>query len=473
MSPPPPRDPSRAPPTGASGLPVEIEAPTKQQQDDSAARRPRLLVHWDGGFIARDLPTEGQLTFGRSRECEVSIDDASVSRRHARLVLGPTWTVEDLGSSNGTRVAGQALKPNVPTQLRPGDLLEVGSARVLFDAPVAVRPSPDATPPRSPARGAHPTTTLGGALRFVELAAPTPLPVLLVGETGVGKEVAAQTLQRLGPRATGPFIRVNCAALTEALVDSELFGHEKGAFTGAQQVKRGLIEAADRGTLFLDEVGELPLGTQAKLLRVIESGEVTRVGSVAPLSVDVRVIAATNRDLVAEVERGRFRRDLLFRLNAVTITIPPLRDRKDEIPLLAESFAAEASRRLGKAPVVIAPDGMARLVSYAWPGNVRELRHVIERAVFLFQADPIGLEHLPAELAGAAPVAAAPRSAPHPASSSAPADERQRILDALAQAAGHQGRAAEILGISRRTLADRLDDLGVPRPRKGQPPAKR
>lgn len=447
----------------------DSDDPTKQQGAVVGAQRARLLAHWDGGFISRDLPVEGQLIFGRAKDCEVSIDDASVSRRHARLTIGAVWTVEDLGSSNGTRVAGTTLRPNVPVPIRSGDPLEIGSVRILFDAPAVSTHRPVAAGPSS-SPGAP--TAFGGALRLVELAASAPLPVLLTGETGVGKEIAAQTIQRLGNRASGPFIRVNCAALSEALVDSELFGHERGAFTGAQQAKPGLVEAAHGGTLFLDEVGELPLATQAKLLRIIESGEVTRVGSVTPRAVDVRFIAATNRDLAARVAEGAFRQDLLFRLNAVTISIPPLRDRPDEIPLLAASFATEAARRLGKEPPAIDPRAMALLCAYRWPGNVRELRHVVERAVFLFQANPVGVEHLPPEVSQAAkPAIAVPT--PQAQQGGAPLDERQRILDALTQAAGHQGRAAEILGISRRTLLDRLDSFGVPRPRKGQSPARR
>ncbi|NUO48244.1 MAG: sigma 54-interacting transcriptional regulator [Polyangiaceae bacterium] len=445
----------------------DSDDPTQQRQP-AQAQRARLLVHWDGGFISRDLPSEGQLVFGRAKDCEVSIDDASVSRRHARLTFGAVWTVEDLGSSNGTRVAGTTLRPNVPVPIRSGDPLEIGSVRVLFDAPAAT----PTRPPPAPAPSQSVPTAFGGAYRLVELAARAPLPVLLTGETGVGKEIAAQAIQRLSSRASGPFLRVNCAALSETLIDSELFGHERGAFTGAQQAKPGLIEAAHGGTLFLDEVGELPMATQAKLLRVIESGEVTRVGSVSPRTVDVRFIAATNRDLVARVTEGAFRQDLLFRLNAVTIAIPPLRERPEEIPALVATFSAEAARRLQKPAPSIDPRAMALLSSYKWPGNVRELRHVIERAVFLFQADPIGVDHLPPEItAGSAPAPSAQSNVPAPSSDLDP--EHQRILDALAQAAGHQGRAAEILGISRRTLVDRLDAFGVARPRKGQAPPKR
>jgi DNA-binding NtrC family response regulator len=281
-----------------------------------------------------------------------------------------------------------------------------------------------------------------------------PIGVLLTGETGAGKEVLAEFLHRRSPRAGGPLVRVNCAALTDSLVESELFGHEKGAFTGAQRERRGLIETADGGTLFLDEIGEIPAAAQAKLLRVVEERQVTRVGSSEPRPVDVRFVAATNRDLEAEVAAGRFRRDLYFRLAGVVLAIPPLRERPLEIELLARTFAAEADARLGDA-------ALAALRAHAWPGNVRELRNVIERAALLAVDQPIDVEHL-----GLAAAPAAPAAAPAALPDELAAIERQRIVDALEQCGGNQTRAAELLGMPRRTLVKRIAKYNVPRPRK-------
>jgi transcriptional regulator with PAS, ATPase and Fis domain len=281
-------------------------------------------------------------------------------------------------------------------------------------------------------------------------AAAGSINLLILGETGAGKEVLARRVHRLSPRAGRPFVCINCAALSEPLLESELFGHERGAFTGATQAKPGLLETAPGGTVFLDEVGELPAALQAKLLRVIETRELVRVGSVRPRRIDVRFIAATNRDLEEEVARGSFRRDLFFRLNGMTLSLPPLRARPREIPALCRLFLKELSPAAGrKAPPRLTAAALAQLCAHGWPGNVRELRNVIERALLLAPGDEIGVEHLPA----AAPAA--------------PAGERERILAALEACAGNQSRAARQLGISRKVLLARLDSWGVKRPRKG------
>jgi len=318
--------------------------------------------------------------------------------------------------------------------------------------------------------------------RLVERIAAGNLSVLLFGETGVGKEVMAETIHRLSPRAGKPFLRLNCAAFSEALLASELFGHEKGAFSGADQPKPGLLESAQGGTVLLDEVGELTPSIQAKLLRVLEERAVLRVGGLRPRPVDVRFVAATNRDLEQEVARGAFRQDLLFRLDGFSIVIPPLRERLDELPGLVAAFVAEASTQLGRRrPPEIAPDVLSLLASYAWPGNVRELRNVVERAVLLCGAvgHVIQAERLPLAKLRGAPSMAPPASAPSvPAPATAPANdeealrdrlqqvERDRVLAALAQCAGNQTQAAKLLGVSRNTLAARIAAFGLPRPRK-------
>ncbi|WP_437626122.1 sigma-54 interaction domain-containing protein [Sorangium sp. So ce1151] len=293
----------------------------------------------------------------------------------------------------------------------------------------------------------------------LETVAPTPLPVLILGETGTGKEVVAEWIAGMSGHARDRFVKVNCASLSESLVESELFGHERGAFTGAVAPREGLFEAAHEGTLFLDEVGELSPRTQAKLLRTLEYGEIVRVGSTRPRRVDVRVIAATHRDLEQMVRDGDFRQDLYFRLNAVTLRIPPLRARITEILPLAELFAARLARRLERPAPRLAPEATAALLAHTWPGNIRELRHVIERAVVMSKGGPILASHLMLE---------APRV--HAEVAGIRGDvrsfERDRIVAALDQTRQNQTRAAELLGVSRRTLTNKLNAYGIARPRK-------
>jgi len=297
---------------------------------------------------------------------------------------------------------------------------------------------------------------------LAERAAAGDINILVLGETGVGKEVLARAIHASSARAARPLVSINCAALAPTLLETELFGHERGAFTGAGPAKAGLLETAPGGTVFLDEVGELPLATQAKLLRVIETREVLRVGAVRPRKIDVRFVAATNRDVETEVALGSFRRDLFFRLNGMTLTIPPLRERPRDIPVLARAFAAQLAR--GRAPEISAP-ALAVLAAHGWPGNVRELRNVIERALLLCNGPALRPEHLPEPVpylpADADPAAPAPAAMP----TGAP-DERARILAALAACGGNQSRAARQLGISRKVLIARLDSYRVARPRK-------
>ena len=317
------------------------------------------------------------------------------------------------------------------------------------------------------------------------------ISVLLLGETGVGKEIMAEVVHRRSHRADAPLVRINCGALTESLLESELFGHERGAFTGAAQTKPGLLETAAGGSVFLDEIGELPMSTQVKLLRVLEEKRVLRVGGLKPRPIDVRFIAATNRDLEAEIARGRFREDLYYRLNGVSLVIPPLRERVEEIEPLARAFADDACRRGHRPPAHIAAAALEALRAYSWPGNIRELRNVMERAVLLAGDSAIAPEHLPLEKMRAtrrpappaepAPPAAPPAPTPAPAPAAGPAEippaagwweenadarERERIVEALRAAEGNQTRAAQLLGISRRTLLNRLDKYQIPRPRK-------
>jgi len=278
----------------------------------------------------------------------------------------------------------------------------------------------------------------------IEQMAPVTSTVLVQGESGSGKELVAKALHDLSPRRGQAFIAVNCAALPESLLESELFGHEKGAFTGAVASKPGLVELADGGTLFLDEIGEMEPDSQVKLLRALETGTFFRVGGTRPRRVDVRIVAATNRDLAEAMRHGEFRQDLYYRINTIAVSLPPLRDRREDIGLLARHFvegnAAYGVKRLGVA-------ALAALEAYAWPGNVRELQHAIERAVILGKSDEIQPEDLPPEVAGEAPIPAALAAA-----GSLEGMERQHIVTTLRQVGGHRGKAAALLEIDPKTL---------------------
>jgi two-component system, NtrC family, response regulator HydG len=289
--------------------------------------------------------------------------------------------------------------------------------------------------------------------------APHARTVLVTGETGVGKELVAKAFHHMGPRSRRPFIVTNCSAITETLFESELFGHAKGAFTGAFTSRIGMFEAADGGTLFLDEIGELPLAAQAKLLRALELGEVQRVGTVDVRKVDVRVVAATNRDLSAEIAAGRFRADLFYRLAVVEVRVPALLERREDIPYLTAAFIRNISARLGKHIIGTTPGAERRLASSSWPGNVRQLRNVIERACILAESDLISER----ELTGSEAWAASARSQSVPTEVTRGGDQslatlaQERIREVLEQVGGNKSVAARMLGISRRALYRRLD----------------
>jgi len=299
--------------------------------------------------------------------------------------------------------------------------------------------------------------------RMAERIAAGDISVLIVGETGVGKEVMAEEIHRRSPRAAGPFLRLNCGALSESLLESELFGHERGAFTSAVAVKPGLLETADGGVVLLDEIGEMPMSLQVKLLRVIEEKQVRRVGGVKSRPLDVRFIAATNRDLAEHAARGLFRQDLYYRLAGATLEIPPLRKRPGDIEPLARTFLLHASRHLG-VPATISPEALALLRTYRWPGNIRELRHVIERAVLLAGSTPITPAHLPVEK-----VRSVDRERtvdPEESDETDNDEDRQAIIEVLTACGGNQSRAAKQLGMSRGALIRRLERYGIVRPRK-------
>jgi two-component system, NtrC family, response regulator AtoC len=579
-----------------------------------------LLVIVNGVVSTHTLPESGAVQIGRARENEVQIIDASVSRVHAKLHVGGTAMIEDMGSANGTRVRGALIAPGRLTEVVLGEVMELGSAMVMVQQrPIATREwriwahgyfegrvedecaratrtsgtfglvrvrtsshadegglvqqvlantlraddvvglygpgdyeillverteadvtavvaalekafddfgirarvgvalfprdgrSADSLGARagSVARGTPaaedvsqgPIVVRSAVMRklyeLLDRVAPGEITVLIQGETGVGKEVLAEQVHKRSPRSKKPFLRLNCAALTESLLESELFGHERGAFTGAHQSKAGLLETAQGGTVFLDEIGELPMSVQVKLLRVLEERQVWRVGGVKPRPIDVRFVAATNRDLEIAVSEHKFRQDLYFRLAGVTLHIPPLRERPDEIEPLAREFIGQLARK-GYEPELSA-GAIDLMVGYSWPGNIRELRNAIERAILLAGDAPVRREHFAVEKMTATvstPISDRPPSTGFPPRDPAvtthhqtmppPPDdddtgqlslgerlrrqvqevERQHIIDALTRCGGNQTRAARELGVSRRTLISRLEAYNIPRPLK-------
>jgi two-component system, NtrC family, response regulator AtoC len=579
--------------------PTVVDKKSGRSDGDAVGDGPlrlHLVVLGRDGAVPLALPASGQLLIGRDDDADLRLDDPRASRHHARIVIGETIEIEDLGSANGTRVRDQPIAPRRPVRLERGDAVTVGStlmvlqagapefaarrvwahgyletrlieecaraqsghgslalARVHLTAPspaiaveeiitellrrgellaayapgeyeililetneIAARVLTDGVLAALAARqigataglasyptdGTSPQALIGRAAERVRSGAAAVEPgvvvaseamrslhalarraaasnshVLIVGETGAGKEVLAETVHRASPRAAKPFLALNCAALTESLVESELFGYERGAFTGATQAKAGLLEAAGGGTVFLDEIGEMPLPTQAKLLRVLETRQVLRVGATQPRSVDARFVAATNRDLEEEVEEKRFREDLFFRLNVITLEIPPLRERPEEIEPLARLFLARlAGSMSGRPAPALGQEALSLMRGYAWPGNIRELRNVIERAFVLCDGAEITTDHLPLDKIKRRAIGAMAATAPNAATPSPGGEdgdgprglkeiERQAIIDALERCHFNQTRAAELLGMPRRTFCKRLKEYAIPRPR--------
>ncbi len=453
-------------------------------------RRLEFTAYLHAKKLRYAVPSQETVTIGRSGDCDISLRHPSVSRRHARLHIGDELMVEDLASRNGTFLFRASTSPDPdrdetlnsardrkfePSRLyaiEPGDMLRVGSVmlRLSEEAATSVMILPEVDDESDELVFADERTR--DVLAMAAKVAKGDISLLILGETGVGKDVFARYVHRCSRRSKGPFVRVNCAALSHNLLESELFGHKKGAFTGALDDKEGLLESANRGTVFLDEIGEMPLSTQVKLLNVLETGEVVRVGSTRPRKIDIRFVAATNRNLADEVQAGRFRKDLYFRVNGIHLEIPPLRERQGDIEPLARLFLRKFCGLSGIAVPEFSADAIERLHEYPWPGNVRELRNAMERAPLLCGGGPIAPEHLPTDETTARllfdfddfedrTLVSSPR---RPAST--PDSERFRIVSALEQCGGNQTRAAKVLGISRRTLVNRLNQFELPRPRK-------
>jgi DNA-binding NtrC family response regulator len=341
----------------------------------------RLRVRAGGRERTYPVTTAG-VTVGKDPTGDVAIDDGFVSQRHLRLeARGGRWHVLDLGSTNGTFISGARVSLAE---------LPFGLAVAIGDATLVLEPRDAPEPARVEAFEGMISGDPGMRQVFdlVERVGASDAAVTILGETGTGKELVARGLHARSGRRDGPFIPVNCSAIAETLIESELFGHEKGAFSGAERMRKGAFEEADRGTIFLDEIGELPLDLQPKLLRVLELGEVKRVGASRPIEVNVRIVAATHRDLRAQVRAGKFREDLFYRLCVVPITVPPLRRRKGDVRALAESFLARAAPR-GLA-LRWTDEALGKLEGYDWPGNVRQLKNVVQRAL-LFRGEGLGV----------------------------------------------------------------------------------
>jgi transcriptional regulator with GAF, ATPase, and Fis domain len=444
--------------------------------------RARLIIE-RAGAQPFEVELSAVATIGRGATNDVALDDPAASRRQSIVRADDDgFLISDLGSANGTYLNGTRVL--APVRLKDGDQITIGSTRLTFvgepsQQATPEQPADDATRVREDSRSG--AVLLGASkpmedlFHLIEKAAASPLPTLLEGETGTGKELVARAIHQASRNAKGPFLPVNCAAVPENLLESELFGHRRGAFTGATADHEGLFEAAQGGTVFLDEIGEMPLAMQPKVLRVLQEGEVTRIGEIRPRKVEFRLVAATNRDLLREVERGTFRGDLYYRISAFPIRIPTLRERRDDIPLLVESFLVVAARRQGKRVGPVTSAAMQALAEFDWPGNVRELQNEVQRAVALATpGEAIGLQHLSPKLTGERGTASdasderpstapgtTPRSGTGSLREARDAFEARFISDVLEKEGGSVLRAARVLGLTRAGLYKKLKELGL------------
>lgn len=400
-----------------------------------------------GGAEPRILraPADGTWSIGRARDAALHVEGESISRRHALLTFrAGVAELHDLGSQNGTTLNGRTIHESAA--LKSMDVVGVGHASFVVCSPSEL-------------------PTIATVYAELERLARSELPVHIFGETGTGKELAARAIHAWSSRATESFVAVNCAALPEALVESELFGHERGAFSGAHNTKIGVFEAADGGTLLFDEIGELPLAAQAKLLRVLETRRIVRVGDAGlERRVDVRIVSSTNRDLSKEVAAGRFRQDLYYRLSTACVHLPALRDRKAEVVAFARSFLNDARRRVQAAPCLLDARACERLVRHDWPGNVRELRNLMEWLAVVCPESEMCASMLEARLASTPEISSAPESR---APEFRAIDDEVRELEtarmraALAASNGNKKAAAALISMPRRTFLTKLKVYGI------------
>jgi two-component system, NtrC family, response regulator AtoC len=415
----------------------------------------RLVISTSSDLTSVPLVNGRKYMLGRE-EADIVIADGSVSRTHAELILDEEGlTIVDRGSRNGTKVGGVEIAANQPMRIPLGTAFMVGSATLIAQRGRALER------PALPANHVVRSKSMIDLYATLDVVARSEISVLILGETGTGKELIAEYIHERSARSvSGKLLRINCAALPESILDAELFGYERGAFTGATTSKIGLLESADKGTLFLDEVGELPLTVQAKLLRFLEQREVVRLGSVTPRIVDVRIVSATHRDLR---NNESFRPDLFFRLDGISAHVPPLRERREEIIPLADLFIARAANTNKGVLPRLSDSARSALENHSFPGNVRELKSAIERAVVLASgasSPTIEAAHLMLHAHAQGPRDVARLD------SEIETLERQRIIEALESCNGNQSEAARKLGISRHTLMSRMDVFGLERPKK-------
>ena len=473
----------------------EITIPEQRTTSESSGFV--LITSAGGRTLALEL-RRGKTVVGRSAAADFPIDVQTISRLHAEIfcTLHDVY-VKDLGSTNGVRVNGERVDR---AKIAPGDELFLGPVRLALlrdDVRVAqgrasAKVAPHVEQPSSePERVWSASSAMQPVLRMIDRLGATNAPVLITGETGVGKEVVAEAIVQRSSRKEKPLRCINCGAIPSQLVESVFFGHEKGAFTGADRRSQGMFEQADGGTLLLDEIGELSPQAQASLLRVLESKRITRVGADSEKAVDVRIIAATHRDLAAMCRRGEFRSDLLYRLNVMRLHVPPLRERLEEIPTLVDSFLRQLARANGRGPLRLSQGALLKLREYRWPGNIRELRNVIERATAVADGVVIDESELSLEMPGDLETTASLERGCHlykggrragtdtcalsdtPASSTTSgsqtlskqleAYERQLISAALRCSADNQTAAAELLRMPRRTLVYKVATLQIGR----------
>ena len=446
----------------------------------------RLSVTISNGMTVEVRLGQKEVRIGRGREADLQLPDPSVSRLHAKVFrVGRQYFVADLRSRNGTHADGKRI---TQLSLEDGRMFRVGPFRIHFHRPAsgfpadeeptvppgaesAVADRPEGNPVRAPKRTEAPGGSveapfglIGGSdhvrklVATIRRVAASDVPVLIEGETGSGKELVARGIHDASARRERPFIVVNCGAISPDLIESELFGHEKGAFTGATAQRKGAFELAGGGTIFLDEIGELPTALQPKLLRVLEQKEVKRVGGNDLLLADVRILAATNRNLREEVARKTFREDLYFRVGAITVSIPPLRDRREDVAPIARHFLSGMGNSAPGTVPALSPAALDALVTHDWPGNVRELRNAIQRAVVMAESG---------ELAGTDFSFLRP-PAPAGAETESPSGlsrweqaERTNILGELARQMGNKTRTARELGIAKSTLFEKLKKYGI------------
>ncbi|RME24247.1 MAG: FHA domain-containing protein [Deltaproteobacteria bacterium] len=432
--------------TEVSAPPTTIASGDTMVLSASAEPEQRLVITGNCGKRRIRTQLVGRvLTVGSDPANDIVLDDRFVSAFHCRLYRrNGSWYVADTDSTNGTRVNGVAVGE---ARLEPGATIAVGRVNLHVDT-LSEEKKPDHF---------HGLVSSDPAMRpvfeLIKRAAPSEETILITGESGTGKEMVARACHALSGRSHKPLVALNCAAISKDLMESELFGHEKGAFTGAQNARAGLMEEAHEGTLFLDEIGELALDLQAKLLRAVESGEIRRVGSNKTIQVDTRILAATHRSLADRVREGEFREDLYYRICVIEIHIPPLRKRPKDIPLLADFFLEQLTAQTGRKK--FGEEAMEQLQKYRWPGNVRELKHVVSRAAIMSDKPVIGPEHLtfaPPTLADKVAESRIYRKG-----MSLREVEIETIKQALAMHDGNQRAAAKALGLARSTLVQKLE----------------